>query len=271
MNSLPIFDSLTHPTRNGDWIDATYAGKNFIRPLLSDMDETNVQWAFAVGMKNVGEYDEDCYSDFILTESRQFRPIAFFDFDKCSNVSRVRRNLIGLKKKRYVGIKIHPRISGITLDNPLLPSVITEANNLNMAVLLCTYFYEATKYAYKNNINNLIRLLGEVPNQKLILLHGGTVQLMAMMEIARSFREVVVDLSLTLCKYAGSSLDHDIRFLFNKFDRRICIGSDSPEFTLQEMRERFEYLSEGVPREKLLNIACNNLLRFVGEETYEIS
>jgi hypothetical protein len=67
-----------------------------------------------------------------------------------------------------------------------------------------------------------------------------------------------------MCKYKGSSVDLDVRFLFENFDRRICIGSDSPEFSLDVMRERFDFFAHGLPGEKIRNIANLNLSRFLG-------
>ena len=62
----------------------------------------------------------------------------------------------------------------------------------------------------------------------MVLLHGGDVQLLRYAELVRFNANLILDLSLTIMKYAGSSLDADLSFLFREFDRRICIGSDHP-------------------------------------------
>jgi len=77
---------------------------------------------------------------------------------------------------------------------------------------------------------------------------------------------VLLDLSFTLCKYEGSSIDLDIRYLFEKFDRRICIGSDSPEFDLSKLRQRFNQLTEGLDIVKKKNIGFQNLQAYVGAD-----
>ena len=51
---------------------------------------------------------------------------------------------------------------------------------------------------------------------------------------------VLLDLSNTLLRYQGSSLDRDIAWLFRSFDRRICIGSDYPDYEPGQLRARFE-------------------------------
>lgn len=263
MNNIPIFDCLTHPTLNGDWIQSQYHQKNDIYNLLSEMESNNICNAFAVGMKNIGGYDEAIYSDYILSKSEKLLPIAFINPSEFINTDSVIAKLKYLKSKNYCGIKLHPRIGNFNLSNSLLPEIIKAANNENLVVLFCTYFYQNNEDAVSNNFENLVKLLIKIPDEKIILLHAGTVRLLEMMEIARAFKNVMLDLSFTLCKYAGSSLDMDIQFLFNNFDRRICVGSDSPQFTLNEFRQRFNFFTENMDTEKVENIAYKNLYNFL--------
>jgi len=69
---------------------------------------------------------------------------------------------------------------------------------------------------------------------------------------------------LTIMKYAGSSLDADLSFLFREFDRRICIGSDHPEYSHQDLRTRFEGFASAIARDKAENIAFRNIMAFIG-------
>lgn len=115
----------------------------------------------------------------------------------------------------------------------------------------------------KNTPDKVMELLDKIRGNKVILVHAGAVRLLEYIEIARAFDNVLLDLSLTLCKYPGSALDMDIRFAFNNFDQRICIGSDSPEFHSSDLRCRFNYFSEGVTDNKLRNIAYKNLSAFL--------
>ncbi|MDB5988718.1 MAG: hypothetical protein JWQ10_121 [Herbaspirillum sp.] len=265
MNSVPIFDSLTHPFPNGNWFHPEYDGKNTIQHLLSTMEENNVKWALAVGMgSKVGAYEEKTYVSFVRHHAANLFPIAFFDFEVLDSGISIKEYLQRLKDLGYVGIKIHPRISSINLSNAWLPNIITEANKLNLAILLCTYFWSKDKKLCSNTPEQLLTLLCEVPNEKLILVHGGAVRLLEVAEIARQFRETLLDLSFTICKYERSSIDLDIRFLFEKFDLRLCVGSDSPEFGASKLRERFELLTEGLDETKKKNIGYRNLQTHLG-------
>lgn len=267
MNEIPIFDSLTHPMPDGGWINDKYTGKdkNHVSNLLLSMKKNNIQWALAVGLgEGIGGYCEDEYSSHIQSQSEKLFPVAFFDFKFLENGISIPDYLYRIKKLGYIGIKLHPRISRIDLSNKYLPEIIKEANNINLSVLLCTYFWGMNKGSCRNNLTDLHALLCHIPNEKIILLHGGAVNLLEVSEMVRCFKHVLLDLSFTLIKYEGSSIDLDIRYLFNKFDRRICVGSDSPEFSQSVLRRRFEEFSSGLCAEKKSNIAHMNLASHLG-------
>jgi len=263
MSNIPIFDSLVHPTINGDWILPGFPKKSCIDDLLAEMEMHNVFNAFAVGLNKIGAYDESKYCEFVLSKTDKLFPIAYFNVNEQHDLLSVISKIKHLKSLKYHGIKLHPRIGKFNLLNPLLPEIIKAANDENLVVFFCTYFYESYENVFYNNPGNLLKLLIKIPEEKIILLHGGGVSVLEYMEIARVFPNVLLDLSYTLCKYKGSSLDMDIQFLFNNFDRRICIGSDFPEFTLNEMRQRFEFFTKNITSEKAENIAYKNIFNFI--------
>lgn len=265
MNSIPIFDSLTHPMPSGGWLKPEYEGKNSISGLLHEMEVNNIQWALAVGMgENIGSYNENEYAAFIADHSNSLFPVAFLDFQVLESGTSISSYLSKLKRLGYVGIKIHPRFSRITFANKYLPGLIKEANQVGLLVLICTYFWSNEKELTSNSPALLQRLLCEVPDEKLLLLHGGAVKLLEVTEMVRQFPNILLDLSFTLSKYQGSSIDMDIQYLFNNFDRRICVGSDSPEMGLSTLRQRFENFAKGIENTKAQNIGFRNLQKHMG-------
>lgn len=264
-NSISIFDSLTHPTLDGNWILPKWSECASISDLKAQMQNNSFCGAFVVGMGGIGGYDEDAFLRLVREEGdNKLFPVAFFSFNHSSKEEYGKR-LQEIKEKGYVGIKLHPRIGHFTLDNPYLPFVIDKANELGLVVMLCTYFYSNEVSLMSNNVERLADMLLKVnKDSKVILLHGGVVRLLDVMEVVRAFPNTLLDLSLTLCKYAGSSLDMDIQFLFQSFDRRVCIGSDHPEIKLSQVRERFEHFAANTSQEKAENIAYKNILNFTG-------
>lgn len=258
---IPIFDTLTHPTIDGDWIMPKYPQCAGIDKMLDEMRANNIKKAFAVGMKGIGSYDQEKFIKLVRGKAPdELLPVAFFDFDDITTTQGIVNKLITIKNIGYCGIKLHPRIGNFTLDNQFLPIVIDKANEMKLAVLFCTYFYSNKQPMTVNNIDRFNDMLLKVNEKsRVILLHGGVVRLLEMMEIVRAFPNLLMDLSLTMCKYAGSSLDEDIKFLFQSFDRRICVGSDHPEINFATLRKRFNHFASFTTVEKAENIAHKNI------------
>ena len=266
MTEIPIFDSLTHPMPNKNWISKSYDGKNSLDILKKSMKEENIKWAFAVGMGNkIGGYEENNYADFITKNTKNIFPVAFIDLKKIKSFdnTRLSKYFDKLIKKGYYGIKLHPRIGKFSYLDKEIPKIINIAAKKNLVILLCTYIWSEYGKKYYIGPDLMIELLKKIKKAKVILVHGGTVQLMQYIEICRCFLNTLLDLSFTLCKYRGSSMDLDIKFAFNQFDRRICIGSDAPEFSSKELRESFNLFSKLLSKDKLKNIAFKNIFNFV--------
>lgn len=263
MNDIPIFDSLTHPTIDGNWILPKYPNVASLELLKQQMLEANVNWAFVVGMLGIGSYSQAQYIKMFndSTDVNLF-PIAFYDpID--FNVATIKTELDNIKKLGYKGIKLHPRISNFS-HSENIADTLKIANDLGLICLLCTYYYGENS-ANKITPELTMEMLSKSDGAKVILLHGGAVRLLEYMEIARVFDNTLLDLSFTLVKYAGSSIDMDLAYVFNNFDRRISIGSDFPELTLQNLRKRFESFTQQISEEKAQNIANGNLLKFINK------
>lgn len=119
-------------------------------------------------------------------------------------------------------------------------------------------------YPKRDPFYELIDLLEKAPETEVVLVRGGDVSVLHYAERVRFNKQRLLDLSLTLMKYAGSSIDADLRFLFSKFDQRTCIGTDFPEYSPAEVRARFARLAGDFPEDKQRNIGHANLLNFLG-------
>jgi len=265
MYDLPLFDSLTHPTLDGSWIGKA-AGANTLPALEAEMVANNVQWAFAVGLKNVGGYALESYRDLVRSSSQKLFPVAFYDFNEADSADDVSRKLDEIVRLDYSALKLHPGISGIDLRSSTLREVLVQAAGRKLPVLFCTFLYRQTHPAPCSYLDFRNLLAGLPEASKIILVHGGDVNVLALMEIMRPHKNVLLDLSYTLCRYEGSSVDLDLRYLLRNFDQRVCVGSDSPQFSLAHFRRRFDELSAAVDPEKIINVAHRNLRLFIGAD-----
>lgn len=270
MNSIPLFDSLTHPNIQGDWIFNQKLTSNTVEQLCNDMQEANVRWAFAVEMEITNKNPQkSSYIDLIQPYRQRLFPIAFFD-PKSALRKGVKQYLQNIKILGFVGIKIHPRLSKVHYLDPTIVAAVQYAAELNLLVLVCTYYFSGEQLSAENDSKALHQFLIHSPKTNIILLHGGVTQLLHVAEIAKQFPHVLLDLSYVLCKFEGSSLDLDIQYLFKHQDRRICIGSDSPEYSHTQMRERFEFFAKDISLVKKQNIGYKNLLQLVAPNHPEV-
>jgi predicted TIM-barrel fold metal-dependent hydrolase len=261
MPDIPIIDSLTHPTIDTNWLMPVSPGISNIDQLLLQMESNHIINAVCAGLKGIGSYNDKGFIKLIIPHLDKLIPVAFFDLRDMSTLKENLDKLLELKTLGYKGIKLHPRISAFKLNHPCLSSVIKQANDLQLSVLLCTYFYDNSLIS--NSVAKLSDLLYKLDGAKVLLMHGGTVRLLETIEIIRSYKNVLLDLSFTINKYKGSSLDLDIKFAFNSYDQRICIGSDFPEFSASDLRERFNFFSKELSLEKAENIAFKNITKFL--------
>ncbi len=258
-----IFDVLAHPCLNND-----YQGRNIecsFTALAQSLRKTNVKWCCAVGLEGIGGYEHESFA----AECKKYPniiPVAAFNPKPCleKDSEQIKNDINYLRALGYKAIKLHPRISKFKVASPEVDKLLAACQEIEMPVFLCTYHYGSLETCAL--FDTLTTLLSKFRSLKLLLVHAGAVELLKYMELARAYPNVLLDLSMTIIKYQGSSIDQDLRFLFEKFDRRICIGSDHPEYTLEQLQERFEFFSEGISQEKKNNIAHLNIIKFLGLE-----
>jgi len=114
-------------------------------------------------------------------------------------------------------------------------------------------------------VDLIYRLLVRHPNTKCLLIHGGTTDLLALSDIVRSLPNVLLDLSMTLLRYRGSSIDLDLHYVLSRLDQKCVVGSDFPEHLPDEAKRRVLELMNGCPSEKLASISSlfsNNFCPF---------
>lgn len=261
---IPIFDSLTHPSLDGSWLSPRWNGKNFFSQAVTSMKEANVRWAWAVSMGTTGAYDIERYVEACAQSDIHLFPAAYMDVSAFTKLTQVENWLLNRKQRGFLGVKLHPRLGRFDFQHPLLPSIILVANRLGLTPFLCTYFYSRDPACRTLNFESLRELLYEVAEEKIVLLHSGVTHLLDVSEMTRPFKQVLLDLSFTMCEFNGSSLDLDLRYVMDRCKNRVCIGSDSPEYSPSQMRARFDQLTLGFSHEHREQLAFRNMFTFTG-------
>jgi len=258
MNSIPIFDSLSHPSNENLWF-----GNSNINHSFSNLKEEYRKYNFiggcAVQIPIMSETSAEAYYDQCIENN--FYPVYYYNFNKGPS------QIDKLYSIGYRALKVHVRLGGINPESEfsILKEIFIKCRLLNITVFFCTLICgDINLYPDKGLLSTITKLLKQVENVKVILLHGGDVDLMRFVQLVRFTENVLIDLSFTLQKFEGSSLDLDIEYLFKTFDKRICIGSDYPDFTIGKTRERFNYFASKTSVEKAINIGYKNIHNFLG-------
>jgi predicted TIM-barrel fold metal-dependent hydrolase len=254
-----LFDSLSHPTLTGGWFqrgaDATF------ERLADEMHHSSFARACAVGLEGQEGYSHEAYA----AHCRRFPQLVPIAGIKPKTGAEIDSELDIVRDLGFRGIKLHPRLSHFGYSDPAVIDTFKAAARRSLPVFLCTYFHaDVGSYPDSDPLYAVARALKASPDTRLVLLHGGTVELMRWMQFARHSPTILFDISFTLMRYQGSSIDADLAWLFLGFQDRTCIGTDHPQFRHAGVRTRFEELAAQATPDAARKIGGLNLARFLG-------
>jgi len=256
-----LFDSLSHPTISGDWfnrgIDASFES------LSRNLTRAGFTRACAVGLAGHEGYEHAIFAH----NCKKFSAMVPIAGVAPKSAPMIETELDEVAELNFRGIKIHPRLSGCGYDSPELAETLAAAERRRLPVFLCTYYHtNIATYPDSDPLFALVRVLKRTKDLRLILLHGGASDVMRWMNLARHSPNLLLDISYTMMRYAGSSVDDDLKWLFRNFSRHTCFGTDHPEWSHLEVKERFNTLARGSDPEAICRIGGLNLAQFLGVE-----
>ena len=255
---IPILDSLAHPTLSGRWLDRPVDAS--FESLVTALAAQGYAGACAVGTAGRDGYTHGAF----LAECQRHKELIPVAGVAPSGGASFVDELEEVRRLGYRAIKIHPRLSGFSARLDELDDIFQAAAALDLVVFYCTYMHGRIEdHPPTDPLYSLVRLLKRCPRARVVLVHGGDVRLLEYAELVRFNGNLLLDLSLTLMKYRGSSVDADIGFLVRAFDRRICVGTDFPEYSHADLRVRLEELFTELGPDKVDNIAHRNLQGFL--------
>lgn len=259
-----IIDSLTHVTPDGSWFNTHHDAS--LNRLLHEMDKACVDKAVVVALAGYIK------NEFVVNVCKQhsdrlipgvsLNPASYSSSKEAAQAARCL-----LTDGEYEVLKLHPRLNGYDpLDNRCLAILEEIASFSNpISVWLDTLFRSNKCILKKAPIDTIHELAVRFPNLRFILLHSCGSQLLQLAEFVGAFKNLVLDLSLTILYYSPSSIQNDICFLLSRRDLKLMLGSDFPEYTPSQYLNTFNmYSSEiNLSGDKYNNIVGNNLLNIL--------
>ncbi len=210
---IKLFDSLSHPTLSGTWVKGEVSTFSQLGNDLSARPVSSVPALWELrewGITPAESYIKAC------RQNPSLIPVA--GFDPGANES-VAGQIALVKRLGFEGIKIHPRFSGPELSSPLMEEVFRNATEQGLPIFLCTYHHgPVSKFPDADPFFLLIHVLKRVPEARVVLVHGGDVQVLFLLRGVGAFLIRICSWisPLTLMKYRGSSVDDDLRFPLSK-------------------------------------------------------
>lgn len=139
------------------------------------------------------------------------------------------------------------------------------AESLNISIWIdCSY--GSSKMLEYDNIELLISIASKVKKVPIIALHSGGARVIETLLIAESFDNILLDTSLTLPYYIGSSVESDLAFTYKKIGgNRVIYGSDQPYLKQREsLMMTLSFLEKyNFDGHSIENIMYNNLHKLI--------
>ncbi|MFP5239706.1 MAG: amidohydrolase family protein [Acidobacteriota bacterium] len=255
-----IVDALAHATEDGKWFETGRDAS--VAALLASMDEHGVERAVLAGMH--GHAELDFLARTAAAHPGRFIPVAGLDLSMGLNTAA--RTIAQAEELGFAGVKIYPRMSGVPLTDPLIEEVVDLAGEADMAAFICTIHRPPLPPLGRPVSDALHQLCAVCDNTRIVLVHGGYDDLLATSERIRPMEHVLLDLSLTLTRFAKASVGLDIAFLLESFDRRICVGTDFPETSWGDVMRAFGRIGFSGADLAGAGVLGENLLRFLAPD-----
>ena len=168
----------------------------------------------------------------------------------------------------YKLIKIHPRNLGLNLKKnfSFYEKIFQISQKYNFIIMWCTFdSWERGQLPNHNQLNLLSKLINKLKKQKIILMHGGGIDIMKYYERFRFCNNVYLDLSYTFSFFQNYSTTKDMLFLINKFDKRIVMGSDFPTIDFKRFKKTIETKLKKITKRKRERILFKNMKKLTDE------
>ena len=253
-----IFDTNVHLTLTDKWKNNKFSIKKNLEKNFDIINKLYRLKGFAcVGISNLENYDT-------VKFIRKFKNKKIIIVPALNPRNNIDDQINLFHKYKCKAVKLHPRSVNKTLTDIDLDKIFYLCNKKKIRIFLCTYFNDYPNNLYSSDPKYIFSKAYQKYNDlRVLLMHGGCERILEFAELARFSKNILLDLSLTIMKYKGSSIDLDIKYLFHNFDRKITLGSDYPEVEYEEFINRVKYFSQDLSKNKKDNIYFKNFKKFI--------
>ena len=253
-----IIDSNTHPTLNGLWLERR-DGVTF-EQVSNILRINNIDFGLAIGLPGVGGYEHAEY----WAECQKFANLIPVAAVTSRIKSELEKELSSIKEIGYKSIKFHPRLLNPENLPDFTSTLFQIAARLNLTLFVCGYVYKDIKsftIELADFHRSILINIQRNPNVKVVYLHGGIHSSLEMLMWARHSENLLIDFSNSF-QYRYSYLKDEVKFMVERLDMRITLGSDFPDLQYQLYMNAIEELGTQ-EKSKIKNILGVNIAKFL--------
>jgi predicted TIM-barrel fold metal-dependent hydrolase len=255
-----VIDANAHATRDGRWFDTDHDAS--LGRLLAELDAAGVDRAVLTGLSGANSADDVL----ALCAEADGRLLPVGPFDPCAHptpaeaCAAARRELSG---RGLLGVKLHPRLGGYDVLDDRVLAFLDDLGTWDErpAVWICTFLHVPGLRPRSGPVEALCELVGRRPDLQFVLAHGGGANLLALATAVRGAPNALLDISFTITRYHGSSVQLDLAHLLSTFENRLVFGSDFPEVEPRLARARLGEVATAADPDALAKVLGGNLSR----------
>jgi hypothetical protein len=176
-----------------------------------------------------------------------------------------------LKDLGVSGLKLHPRLDNYFILSPECIEIVKAAGDLDMPVLIDAFPW-GRNFVLGNVPEAFARLAEAAPHTRIAIGHSGGHRVLDALMVAKYYKNIYLDFTLTLLYYRGSTVLQDMKYAVSCLrGDRIFLGTDYPDREYQDsiLFTRQEIDSWDLSDEYRKKICTENIKHFLGKKKSE--
>jgi predicted TIM-barrel fold metal-dependent hydrolase len=249
---MKIFDGHVNVSENGRWFDTTLnASYEFI---VENLDKAGIDRAALLALPGV------CSNDFFdqsKIDRKRFWCFGNIDFEDPNH------SLDQIRDLDLDGVKIHPRIQRMGMEQLLGSTILEDISNLGKPLMICGWQQSSAVSVSSLSPLFIDNMAKRFPYMKISISHLGGYRFWDAFNVARSNKNVFLDCSYFLKFFSGTSLERDFYSSLPLIDEKVFYGSDFPEVNPLKYLEDFIESTKHLTEASLAKITSTNLEQYM--------
>lgn len=163
----------------------------------------------------------------------------------------------------FKGIKLHPPMQKFAPYSENMFDLYEKAIELDMPIVFDGYSQSKDILLYNLHPYEYDKLAKRYPELKIVIAHAGGHKIWDAYFVARSNKNVYLDISLICHLFKNTSLISDLQVMLDLLDEKIIFGSDFPTVGITYYYNEIKKLMINIDLEKQEKIFCKNFLKLV--------